>query len=122
MTFSSEACPGRYPGWIAVRVKKTRQPKDSSAVDDRHGAGPARRRAFDLDRETRHGETGRRQLLEIVQLFDVAIADVPPGLVAFPDQAGVFGLGILLCSVDERCVPAPAVDAGQPYACLLYTS
>jgi len=26
--FSSEACPGRDPGWIPVRVKKTRQIKN----------------------------------------------------------------------------------------------
>ena len=48
-----------------------------------------------------------------MQLFDVAVADVAPGLVAFPDQACIFGLGEFLRGVDERGVPAPAVDAGQ---------
>src|SRR5258706_3984757 len=39
------------------------------AVENGHCPGPARRSALDLDRETRHHEPGRRQLLEIVQLF-----------------------------------------------------
>src|SRR3954454_15954530 len=73
-----------------------------SPLDDRHRPSPARRSALDLDREAGHGETGRRQLLQIVQLFDVAIADMAAGLVAFPDQAGVLGLGVFLRRVDER--------------------
>src|SRR2546430_3885668 len=76
-----------------------------SPVDDRHRTGPAGGRAFDLDRETGDGETGRRQLLEVVQLLDVAIADVASGLVTFPDQTGVPGLGVFLRGVDKRRVP-----------------
>src|SRR5579863_2023539 len=34
--FSSEACPGRDPGWIPVRVKKTRQKQESSAEPRAH--------------------------------------------------------------------------------------
>ena len=49
-----------------------------------------------------------------MQLFDVAIADMAAGLVAFPDQAGVFGLRVFLRGVDERRIPAPGVGAGQP--------
>src|SRR5882757_11063431 len=86
------------------------------SVKDRHRAGPACRGTLDLHRKTRHHEAGRRQLLEIMQLFDMAIADVAAGLVAFPNHAGIPGLGIFLRGVDERRVPAPAVDAGQPDA------
>src|SRR6185437_3455736 len=93
-------------------------PAVSSGIDDRDRPGAARGRALDLDRKTGHGETRRRQLLEIMQLFDVAIADVTAGLVPFPDQAGVPGSGIFFGGVDERRVPAPAVDAGQPHAAL----
>ena len=48
-----------------------------------------------------------------MQLFDVAVADVAPGLVAFPDQAGIPSLGEFLRGVDERRVPAPAIDASS---------
>src|SRR6266404_1859593 len=89
-----------------------------SLIDDSHRPGPARRGSFDLDRKTGDGETGRRQLLEVVQLFDVAVADLAPGLVAFPDQTGIPGLGVSLRGIDEGCVPAPAVDAGQPHPAL----
>src|SRR6185436_16252974 len=58
-----------------------------SAVENGNRPCPARRGALDLHREARHHEAGRWQLLEIVQLFDVAIADMAAGLVAFPDQA-----------------------------------
>src|SRR5882757_3154324 len=86
------------------------------AVDNGHRPRPARGSALDLYRKARHHETGRRQLLEIVKFLDVTIADVTAGLVAFPDQAGILRFGIFLRGVDERCVPAPAVDAGQPHA------
>src|SRR6476659_5241660 len=89
-----------------------------SAFDDRHRPRPAGGRALDLDRETRHGEPGRGQLLEVVQLFDVAVADVASGLVAFPDQAGIPGFGVFLRGVDEGCIPAPAVNAGQAHPAL----
>jgi hypothetical protein len=52
--------------------------------------GPARRGPLDPDRKVRHDKTGRLQKLRIVQLFDVPVADVACGLVAFPDQAGFF--------------------------------
>src|ERR1700676_5306507 len=89
-----------------------------SPVDDSHRPGPACGGAFDLDRKAGDGEAGRGQLLEVVQLFDVAVADVAPGLVTFPDQTGVPGFGVFLRGIDERRVPAPAVDAGQPYPAL----
>src|ERR1700687_192231 len=71
------------------------------ALKDGDRAGPARRRPLDLDGETRHHEAGRGQKLQIVQLLDMAVADVTAGLVAFPDQAGILGLGIFLRGIDE---------------------
>jgi hypothetical protein len=58
----------------------------------------------------RHGETCRGQKLEIVRLFDMAIADVASGLVAFPNQAGVFGFGVFLRGIDERRVSRTALE------------
>src|SRR5437588_10663543 len=57
------------------------------AVENSHRPRPARRGALDLHGKTRHHKAGRGQLLEIMQFFDMAIADVAAGLVAFPDQA-----------------------------------
>jgi hypothetical protein len=53
---------------------------------------------------------------QVVQLLQVAVADVAAGLVTFPDQAGVLRFAVLLCGVDERGVPAPGVGAGQAHA------
>ena len=55
---------------------------------------------------------------EIVQLLDMAVADMAPGLMAFPDQRGVMRLRVFLGGVDEGRVPAPAVGAGQADAAL----
>src|ERR1700675_4595442 len=112
--------PSSYPPWrfLAGAFYDLAGREAASAVQNRDRPGPARGCALDLDRETRHGESGRGQLLEIVQLFDVAIADVAARLVAFPDQAGILGFGVFLRGIDERRVPAPAVDAGQPHAAL----
>src|SRR5208282_4115052 len=88
------------------------------AVEQRHAAGPARRGGFDLDREAAHLETEWRQLVEIGELLHVAIADLAPRLVAFPNEAGVAGLGKPLARERERRIPAPAVDAGDADALL----
>src|SRR5689334_23116060 len=107
--------PGTSPGmtslWRAQRPEK-------SALQNRNRARPSGRSALDLHGEARHLEPGRRQLFEIVQLLEMAIADMAAGLVAFPDQAGVFRLGVFLRGVNERGVPAPAVGAGQADAAL----
>src|SRR5262249_15775712 len=58
------------------------------------------------------------QGFEIAELLDMAIADFAARPVAFPDQAGVTGREIFLPRVDERGVPAPAVDAGHAHAAL----
>src|SRR6266853_3724098 len=61
----------------------------------------------DLDREAAHRKSGGGQHFEVVELLDVAIADLAPRLVALPDQARVLGLEVLLLGVHERRVPAP---------------
>src|SRR5215212_6073816 len=104
--------------WLRSKPYSRSRNDPKSSVDDRHSPRPAGGGPFDLDRKTRNHETGRGQLLALVQLLDVAVTDMASGLVAFPDQAGVFGLRVFLGGVDERRVPAPAIDAGQPHAAL----
>ncbi len=58
-------------------------------VEDRHRARPAGRGAADLVRKAADDEAVGRQRFEVVQLLEVAVADVAAGLVAFPDQRGV---------------------------------
>src|SRR5437868_1865697 len=86
------------------------------SLDNGDGAGPAGRGAADLDREATHHKPVGRERFEIVQLFEVAITDLAPGLVTFPDQVGIAGRGIFLLGVDKGRIPAPAIGAGQPDA------
>src|SRR6516162_8548014 len=86
--------------------------------DDRDGARPAGGTAAHFDRKAAHHEPSGRQRFEIVELLDVAIADLAAGSVAFPDQTRVAGGEIFLLGVDERRVPAPAVGAGHAHAAL----
>src|ERR1039457_1747101 len=72
-----------------------------SSINDRHRPRPAGGPATDLHRKAAHCEARGRQSLEIVQLLDMAIADLAPGPVTLPDQLGVMGLGIFLLGVDE---------------------
>src|SRR5262249_57479119 len=69
-----------------------------------------------FDGKAAHHEPFGRQRFEIVELLDVAIADLATGSVAFPDQAGVAGGEIFLLGVDEWRVPAPAVGAAHTHA------
>ena len=71
-----------------------------------------------LHRKAHHVEPVGRQQLEIVQLLEMRIADLATGAMAFPDQAGIAGLGHLAPRVRERRVPAPAVGADQAHAAL----
>src|SRR3982074_997626 len=102
-----------FAGTIARRVWSF-----GGILDHRDGAGPAGGTAGHLDRKAAHHETLRRQRFEIVQLLDMAIADLAAGLVALPDQAGVVGGEIFLPGVYERGVPAPAVCTGDAHAAL----
>src|SRR5437899_868531 len=90
--------------------------RSGSAVEDRDGAGPAGRGTADLDRKAADREAVGGQRFEIVQLFEVAIADLAPRLVPFPDQPGIASRGVFLLGMDKRRIPAPAVGAGQPDA------
>src|SRR3982074_3907087 len=85
-------------------------------VDDGDRPRPAGGTAPHLDGKRAHRESLGRQRLEIVQLLDVAIADLAAGLVAFPDQAGVMASEIFLPGMDEWRVPAPAVGTRDPPA------
>src|SRR5437868_7176539 len=68
----------------------TPQPHDvlRLALQDCDGARPAGGGAADLHGETRDREAVGRQRLEVVQLLEVAVADLASGLVALPDQRG----------------------------------
>src|SRR3954465_8177897 len=96
---------GSGPAWICWEDFKgafsARLPRPLRLVSIRHlaikngdGAGPAGGGPLDLHRKARHHEAGRGQKLQIVQLLDMAIADMAPRLVTFPDQAGLFCLGV----------------------------
>src|SRR5262245_18475698 len=87
-------------------------------IHDRDGARPAGGGAADLDGETGDREAVARQRLEIVQLLEVAVPDLAPGLVALPDQRGVARLCELLLRVHERRVPRPRIGAGDAHAAL----
>src|SRR4051794_3708724 len=83
-----------------------------SFVEDRDGPGPSRRGAANLNWEAADRESMRRQRFQVMQFFEMAIPDLTPGLVPFPDQPGIAGLGVAPLCVHERRVPAPAVGAG----------
>src|SRR5262245_51849128 len=65
-------------------------PPHASRLDNGDGTGPAGGGGFDFDGEAGDHEPVRRQDLEVVQLLDVAVANLAAGLVAFPDQLRVF--------------------------------
>src|SRR5262245_60306304 len=89
-----------------------------SVIEDRDGARPAAGRGTDFDRKATHRETLRGQRFKVVQLLDMAVADLAADAMALPDQARVLGRGVFLLGVDERRVPAPAVDTGDTDAAL----
>src|SRR5690606_11141857 len=88
------------------------------SVEYGHGAGPASRSAANLMWKTTDDEAVGRQGLEVVQLLEVTVADVPARLVAFPQKALVAGFGELLGCVREGRVPAPGVGTRQAHAAL----
>src|SRR5262245_61335089 len=79
-------------------------------------ARPACRGALNLHGKADDLEAVRRQLLEIVQLFQVRVADLTPGAMAFPDQARITRRGHLPTGVGKRRIPAPPVGADQAHA------
>ena len=72
---------------------------------------PAGRGGADLHRQAAHREPGRRQHLQVVQLLNVAVADLAAGLVALPDQAGVARLAVRsrACGRTARASSQPSV-------------
>src|SRR5581483_11753038 len=70
--------------------------KSVDSIDDRDRACPAGGAAAHLHREAAHGEAFGRERLEIVQLLDVAVADLAAGAMAFPDDLRVVRLGVAL--------------------------
>src|SRR5262245_52707551 len=104
--------------WLRGITHRTNARARDASVDDGDRARPAGGTAAHLDRKAAHHEFLGGQRFEIVQLLDVAIADLTAGLVALPDQAGIAGGEIFLPGVDEGRVPAPAVGAGDAHAAL----
>ena len=74
--------------------------------EDRHRARPPGGRGLDLHGKAGDQEAGGRQAIEVGELFEVAIADVPPGLVPFPDKAGILRLCVALRGEAEGRVPS----------------
>jgi hypothetical protein len=60
-----------------------------SRIDEGDRPRPTRRRALDLDGKARHRKTIGGQSLEVLKLFQMAVTNLAPGLVSFPNQAGV---------------------------------
>src|SRR5262249_28070921 len=87
-----------------------------SSVNDRNRPCPTGGTGAHLYRETTHGEALGREGFEIVQFFDMAIADLASGAVPLPDQRCVSRLGVLLHRVNEWRIPAPPVGTGHAYA------
>src|SRR5262245_31477223 len=82
-------------------------------IEDGYRARPAGRGAADLVRKAGDEESVTGQRFEVVQFFEMAVADVASGFVSFPDERFVAGLGDRLGGVGERRVPAPRVGSGQ---------
>src|SRR5215467_2499245 len=85
----------------------------SLVLQDRHRPRPPGGGGFDLDGEAGNHEAVRWQRLQVVQLFDVAVADLTARPVAFPYELGVLGGSVALVRVHEGRVPRPGVGTGD---------
>src|SRR6516162_4162358 len=85
----------------------------SLVLQDRHSPRPTGGGGFDLDGEAGNREAVRWQRLQVVQLLDVAVANLAASPVAFPDELGVLGGSIPLGRVREGRIPGPGVGAGD---------
>lgn len=101
-----------------ARVRAAARTGPRSLGEDRHRAGPSRRRRVNLDREAGHFETTGRQRLQVVQFLDVAVADGAPGAMALPDDRRIVVAGVAGSGVGERRIPTPGVRAGQSHPAL----
>src|SRR3954469_11344277 len=106
------------PPCLALSTRAAIRSDDSIFFENGDGACPAGGCATNFRGKAGDEESVGRQRLEIMQLLEVAIADVAAGLVAFPDQPGIAGGKISGYGVTERSVPAPAVGACQADAAL----
>src|SRR6187455_247769 len=88
------------------------------SIENGDGAGPPGRGGMDLHGKATDRKSLVRKLVEIVQLLDMAIADLAAGAVALPNDFRIVSFGIFRLGVYERRVPAPAVGAGDAHAAL----
>src|SRR5215831_18494412 len=79
------------------------------ALENGDSPGPACRRGADLHWKTRDQKSVGRQRFQIVQLLDVAIADLAARFVPLPDDRGIAARREALGGVNERRIPRPAV-------------
>src|SRR6202142_4524445 len=77
---------GRFCAMTMIYARMT------SRDEKRDAPRPARRSGMNLDREAGHLEAKGRELFEVRELFHVAVTDLAPGLVTFPNEARVAGL------------------------------
>src|SRR5262245_21367226 len=96
------AAHGHIP---TTHVAATRQHSLGIALKNRDRPCPACRRAADLDRETRDQKSVAGQRFKIMQLLDMAIADLAARLVPFPDDRGIACRGEALGGVEKRGIP-----------------
>src|SRR5665213_1721123 len=124
VSVSLQMPPLRVAPILAVAIRSSHRRSASmvrffigrSIIEYRHGSRPAGGAAAYFHWKAADREAGWRQRLEVVQFLDMAVTDLAPGAVAFPDQLGVVCLGIFLHGVDEGRVPAPTIGAGHAYA------
>src|SRR5699024_9605110 len=81
-------------------------------------SSPSRRGRVNFHRETGYFEAKCWKRFEIVQLFNVAIADFPSRFMPFPDHAGVTLSSEPFRRVYERCIPAPCICTSYPHSLL----
>src|SRR6185437_4823856 len=88
--------PGIVIGWDAIAGCG-----GQSSVNDRNRSRPPSRSAAYLYGEAAHHEAGRGNCLQVVQFFDMAIADIAAGPVSLPDERCIVCLRIFFQRMDE---------------------
>ena len=68
--------------------------------------------------EAADGETGTGQRLQVMELFQVTIADMTTRFMTFPDEAGVTGFSKPSGCLIKGGIPTPGVGARHPNALL----
>jgi hypothetical protein len=97
-------------GLAGVRQRVIRSVQ-ALVLKDRDGARPACRSAPHFVRKARNRVSIGWKYFEIVELLQVAIADITTGFVAFPDQGSVAGRNDFVRGMTEGGVPRPRVRA-----------